>query len=587
MRPTATTPPAWRRSTFAMALLGSVLLWEALLPVANGWLGWLGWVAPVPWLLLIALDDLPGRRPYRAIYVAGLVFWLLAIHWLILPYPALTWLGWLALSAYLAIYLPAFVGIARVAVHRFDWPLWLAAPVAWTGLELARAHMLTGFLMASLAHTQVHNITLIQISDLVGEYGVDFVIMLVAACLTELLRILVFNPQSTSRSPKSKLRRCILAALPAVLSLAAVFTYGHFRISCASASSSDRRPRVALVQGSIQAEWKLEPGREDQIMREYIRLTERAVREASQNGLPLDLIVWPETMYRSPLRDFDTGFKLPSDATVTTDELVASDRTQLANLARHVGVPILVGIDRIHLVADERSATERPTIQAFNSSALVEPDGKIVGTYDKMHRVMFGEYIPFADWLPFLYRITPLTGGIIAGTEPAALRTSTGYLFAPNICYETAIPHVIRRQVATLDRRGEHPDALVNLTNDAWYWRSSELDMHLACDVFRAVETRVPIVVAANGGISASIDCFGRIRNQLGKQVSDVLVVDVEPGFKSSWYVRFGDWFAGLCLFACIFFAMVEWRTRRSLRRRSIRPASSETIELPPFPSAT
>jgi apolipoprotein N-acyltransferase len=96
----------------------------------------------------------------------------------------------------------------------------------------------------------------------------------------------------------------------------------------------------------------------------------------------------------------------------------------------------------------------------------------------------------------------------------------------------------------------------------------------------------VPIVVAANGGISASIDCLGRVRSQLGKQVSDVLVAEVEPGFKSSWYVRFGDWFAGLCLFACLFFVMVEWRARRALRRRSIRPASSETIELPPFPPA-
>ena len=584
MRFTENTPAAWQRSTFAIALIGSILLWEALLPIAGGWFGWLGWIAPIPWLLLITLEYLPGRRPYWALYLAGLVFWLLAIHWLILPYPALTWLGWLSLSAYLAVYLPAFVGIARIAVHRFDWPLWLAAPVAWTGLELVRAHLLTGFLMASLAHTQVHNVPVIQISDLVGEYGVDFVVMLAAACLTQMLLVWVLNSKSAYRNPQTKLRRGTVAALPAVVTLAAVLVYGYVRISIATPERSERGPRIALIQGNSQAEWKLDPNREDQIMREYIGLTERAVSETSQNGRPLDLVVWPETMYRSPLRDFDSGFKFSTQVTATAEELAASDRKQLANLARHVGVPILIGIDRLRLVADDNSASERPTIQVFNSSVLVEPDGKIVGTYDKMHRVMFGEYIPFADWLPFLYRITPLTGGIVAGTEPAALRTSSGYLFAPNICYETAIPHVIRRQVATLDRRGEHPDALVNLTNDAWYWRSSELDMHLACDVFRAVETRVPIVVAANGGISASIDCLGRIRHQLGKQVSDFLVVDVEPGLKSSWYVRFGDWFAGLCLFASLFFVMVEWRARRALRRRSVRPASSETIELPPSP---
>ena len=105
----------------------------------------------------------------------------------------LLYLGWLALSAYLAIYLPIFVGLSRVAVHRLSVPLWLAAPVVWTGLELARAHLLTGFLMASLAHTQVNWTMLIQISDLVGEYGVDFVVMLVAACIASLI------PLSASR----------------------------------------------------------------------------------------------------------------------------------------------------------------------------------------------------------------------------------------------------------------------------------------------------------------------------------------------------------------------------------------------------
>ena len=87
---------------------------------------------------------------------------------------------------------------------------------------------------------------------------------------------------------------------------------------------------------------------------------------------------------------------------------------------------------------------------------------------------------------------------------------------------------MIRRQVATLDAAGERPDVLVNLTNDAWYWGSSELDMHLACDVFRAVETRTPLVIAANGGISAWIDRHGRIRAQSPRQQPDVILADVE-----------------------------------------------------------
>jgi apolipoprotein N-acyltransferase len=96
--------------------------------------------------------------------------------------------------------------------------------------------------------------------------------------------------------------------------------------------------------------------------------------------------------------------------------------------------------------------------------------------------------------------------------------------------------------------------------------------MHLACDVFRAVETRLPLVIAANGGISASIDSLGRIQSRCGKQVADFIVADVEPSVLSSWYVRFGDLFAGTCLACCIFLAIFEWRTRRALRYRSVPP---------------
>ena len=200
-------------------------------------------------------------------------------------------------------------------------------------------------------------------------------------------------------------------------------------------------------------------------------------------------------------------------------------------------------------------------------SAARGHQGEIIGTYDKMHRVMFGEYIPFADWFPFLYGITPLTGGIVAGEEPAALRLDGVYCFSPSICYETAIPHVIRRQVATLENRDEYPDALVNVTNDAWYWGSSELDMHLACGVFRAVETRLPLVIAANGGISAWIDHLGRVRAKSPEQQADFIIADIEPSGIQSYYVRYGDWFAGFVLGVLHRFGRTRVEVKRNLRK--------------------
>jgi apolipoprotein N-acyltransferase len=564
--------PSWQRSTLAIALTGNLLLWAALPPLS---LGWLVWIAPVPWLLLVRAEELPGRRPYRALWLAGFVFWLLAIHWLRLPHPAV-YLGWIALSAYLALYLPAFVGLSRVAVHRLGVPVWISAPAIFTGLELARAHLLTGFLMASLAHTQVNWTTLIQISDLFGEYGVDFVIMLVAACITNGFRISNCglrtgsdHPESAIHDPKSQERKVSWqphSLIPGVVVLAGTLLYGHFRLEQIQGSQPKppRLVRIALIQGNSLADWKTDTAKQQQIMNEYIELSQDAVTKAKTmgDGRPLDLIVWPETMYRNPLREFEAGYKSPEGIELTTEEITASDRRILADLAAHLGAPLLAGIDRVRFLAGEWGSATRPRYDAYNSAVLVDRRGDIVGTYDKIHLVMFGEYVPFSDWLPFLNKISSVTGSVLPGEGPVSLCTG-GVCYAPSICYETVIPHVTRRQVKLLNDSSRLPGVLVNMTNDAWYWGSSELDQHLACGVFRAIETRTPLVIAANGGISAWIDSFGRIRAQSPKQKPDIIIADVELGHVYSSYLTVGDIFAGACLTCCVALAIIGWVGRR------------------------
>jgi apolipoprotein N-acyltransferase len=528
-----------RPTTLAIALTGSLLMWAAQPPLA---LGWLGWLAPVPWLWLVREPELTGRRPYRTLWLAAFVFWMAALQWLRLPHPAV-YLGWFALSAYLAVYLPLFVWLSRVAVHRLKLPLWLAAPVVWTGLELARAHVMTGFMMGSLAHTQSHWPTMIQISDLVGEYGVDFVMITVAACVT----CLVFRP----RQP--------IAILPAIAILAALLLYGRSRLSDTDQSPTAGTPivRIALIQGNSLADWKSDTAKQQQIMSEYFELSKQAVAEATrQGGRPVDLIVWPETMFRVALRSVEPGYQLPAGADYTLNDVTSQGPRELANVVAALGTPILVGIDRVVHRADDTDG--------YNSCVLVNRGGKILGNYDKFHLVMFGEYVPFSHWFPFLKRIASITGSAEAGEGPVALEVG-GVRYAPSICYETVIPHVIRHQVATLDAAGQRPDVLVNLTNDAWYWGSSELDMHLACDVFRAVETRTPLVIAANGGISASIDRHGQIRARSPRQQPDVILADVQLNRASAptLYVRTGDWFAASCLTCCILLAIIGWKSRR------------------------
>jgi apolipoprotein N-acyltransferase len=368
-----------------------------------------------------------------------------------------------------------------------------------------------------------------------------------------------------------------LALAPAAVVLASALAYGTAKLESAktAAPSDVRTARIALIQGNSLAEWKYDPSRERQIMDEYVSLSEKAVQMAERDGKPLDLVVWPETMFRTPLVTVDEGFKPPPGATRTPDEIAAYAVNDLTALVRRLKTPVLIGVERLHFPADSTSpdGTTRPL--RYNSAVLA--DLMIIGTYDKVHRVVFGEFIPFAKWMPWLYKLTPLTGGIEAGERPAVLELYGKY-YAPNICYETVVPHVIRAQANTRARggHGHRPDVLVNLTNDSWYWGSSELDMHLACGVFRAVETRTPLVIAANGGISAWIDQLGRIRAQSPRQTTDVIIADVEKYPQRSLYLQFGDWFAALCLGFTILLGMIGlWH--RNTKKFEYRQGDGET----------
>ena len=577
MSATPTSAPGTRsQSVLLQGLLGSLLLVASFPPLS---LSWLAWVAPLPWLRLAVLPELKGRRPYRQLWLAGWIFWALAIHWIRLPHPA-NWLSWLALTALLGCFLPAFIAITRIGVWRWQLPIWVVAPVGWTGLEFVRAHLLTGFLMASLAHTQVRHIVLIQISDLTGEYGVGFVVMLIAASALS-----ICLPRDTQASESRRRAARWWPALPAIIVMAAVLAYGQWRLEqTAELATSNRRPRprVALIQGNIAAVWKTDAERQATIMREYAQLSRQAREQAERQG-GLDLIVWPETMYRNPLLVLEEN---PSQPINETDRRLAQQTpAALATLVRLLDdTPVLVGLDRYFKPAGEKAEPLGwgGEMRVYNSSAMVDASGEIVGYYDKMHRVMFGEYIPFAQWFPSLYRWTPLTGGIDPGAAPQALELA-GVRYAPNICYETVLPHVIRSQVAELSARGTPADVLVNLTNDAWFWGSSELDMHLACGVFRAVETRTPLLIAANGGISADIDSTGAVRQQSPRQAPHVLIAQVLPDPRLSPYVRYGDWFAITCFLGCLLLVAIEtWRRYASPpRHNSPRPPNQPANELP------
>ena len=527
---------------WSLSLAGAATMF-LVQPPADLWM--LAWVAPLPWLLLVQPGTLPGRRPWLGLWVAGLVHWLATIHWLRLPHPA-TSIGWIALSAYLAVYVPLFVCTARRLVHRWHWPLVPAAAVAWMACEQTRGWVLGGFTFAGLGHTQWRWTTLIQGADALGAVGVGGVVMAVSAAATTALG-------AESRRVK------IIDAATAALVLTLALAYGRWRLAEVPAPAGTPLD-VLLVQGSIDTELKHDPDAAVTVARHYDELTMAGL--AAEPGRGPDLVVWPETMWRVGLLEIDPAVEFPA---AEVDEALgppAADGPEspaarqalyrrllerqrldaLAPFAKRYATHWLVGLDRQRLVA-----AEPPRWQSYNSALFLDAAGRPLGCYDKMHPVMFGEYVPGADWLPFLYRLTPLPGGLTAGRAPVMVPIA-GRRVAATICYETALPEAVRSLVRDLEAADRRPDVIVNLTNDGWFWGSSELDMHLVAAIFRAVEVRTPIVIAANTGFSASIDGSGRLLAQGPRRQTATLRVEVRPDGRRSPWLLAGSLPVGSCV---------------------------------------
>ncbi len=509
-------------------MLSGLLLWLAFPPA--GW--WpLAWIAPVGWLRLIRREELSGKRPYGMLYVAGLFCWLLMIQWVRLPHWS-TGFGWIALSLYLAIYIPLFVGATRVMVHAWRVPTVVAAPVVWVGLEMTRSYFLTGFALALLGYSQVQHVVLLQIADCFGVYGVSFVVMLVAAAVERMLPL--------ERGGK-------FTWWPVPVGLAVVgasLGYGHLRLASQAVDQTQPGVKVALIQGSVDTVFDDDPNRPAETFQQYRRLSLEAVAQTK-----VDLVVWPESMFCCSVITLDKNVQLPEDW--PEDALEYSTRVA-GHITAEVGTPMLVGAPWRHVGSD---GTE-----LYNSAVLYDTDGQVNASYHKMHPVMFGEYIPLGGVFPWLYRLTPMPGGLTPGTEPTSMQVG-GLRFSPCICFENTVPHLVRRQVSELSARGTSPDFLVTITNDGWFWGSSLLDLHLACGVFRAVELRRPMLIAANTGFSAWIDGSGNILKQGPRRERAFLIASPKPDGRQSLYARWGDTPNWMCL-AVTFLALAYGRVK-------------------------
>jgi apolipoprotein N-acyltransferase len=548
----------WLHGVLLPSLLSAIVLWAASPPLAWGILAWL---APLGWLWICGREQPVGRSGYWALWLSGCLFWLLILHGIRLAYWPLLF-GWLSLSLYLAVYIPVFVAATRVMVWRWGCPLVLAAPTVWLGLELMRSYLLTGYAANSLAHTQVNYPVVIQFADQLGSGGISFLVMTVATALFSLIQKGLPSALRSSSKGESVARagspRNLFGLIWAVSLLAVALGYGWWRLAGVERMQADNKPllRALLLQENTPSIFdNYSPERNQQSWEAYLQLTRKAAAEYLPGG-PIDLVVWPESTFTAnePWVEVDVSQGLPAELLreqVDEGRLVAwssdmvralSLKTQLVLAAVRQSAASQTALNDDPnfelaptwphlLVGSDVMIYTSSKVERFNSALWIGPDGQLQDRYAKMHLVMFGEYIPLGPLLQWLRDLVGLAG-MDAGSEVKSFAVGQVRV-APSICFESMMPRVINGQVRRLAAKGESPHVLINITNDSWFRGSTMLDHHLACSILCAVENRRPLLVAANTGLTASIDSSGRVL-QLTERLKAQAIL-AEPKADGRW----------------------------------------------------
>lgn len=510
-----------RATGLLLAVLSGVLLSLAFPPAD---LGWLAFPALVP-LLVVAASSRPRSAALHGL-VCGTTFFTLLLYWITIVMtrygglPIIVAASILALLVlYLAAYLALFAALVAAASARWGWRGILLAPVFWVGLEIIRGRLLTGFPWGLAGYSQWRNLALLQIASLGGVYLTSFVVLLANSGLVLLLR----RPKGSAPRTAGVLLLVLAAGAHllgrTMLSSAEPVTAGMAPGS-AGATSAPAPFRVAAIQANVAQGVKWRPGEERRIVADLLAMSDEAARDGA------DLVIWPESS--SPL----SIYRPAGDPAAVPLEPRREFLEEVQDSVRKGGYTLIAGSVGYHY--------EGETLRATNSAFVIGPDGAVGPSYDKVHLVPFGEYVPLGKILFFVDRMVQ---GAIAEFAPGQklrpLPTPAGEA-ATFVCYEAIFPELVRRLAIS-------SDFLINITNDAWFGRSAAPRQHLAMAVFRAPENRRWLVRAANTGISAFVDPFGRVVESTPIEVRTVLSGRIAKRSGRTLYERTGDAFAWAC----------------------------------------
>jgi len=520
------------------APMHTLLPWIAA--VAGGLLAFLGYVGIdqfyLEWICLVPiLWAISGQTPGRAFligWVAGIVGHGGGFYWIVTmlrQFADVSWplavLGLLLLSAANGIVFAIWAWATRLISRGAGWSVAWVSPIIWTASEKFWPQLFPNYLGASQ-----YKLSLVtQIADLTGILGVTFLVVYMNSTIYAVIeRIRRKHPHPWRP-----------AAIFSVV-IGIVLVYGAVRISMVDRNASSAG---SLAVGLVQTN----RGAGEKHFDEGLFLQEhQEMSRALVMSQPLDIIAWPEsTLF----------LNLASREGVLSTSLLGDLRT-----------PLLFGAV---ILTEERG--ER---RMYNSAVLVDGTGRIVGTYDKMVLVPFGEYIPFGDTFPRLYSWSPYSGRFWRGENTEPLRLNN-HVLSVNICYEDIFPDHVRM----LMEGGRHhrvPEAMFNLTNDSWYGNTVQPMEHLVLASFRSIEHRRALVRSTNTGISAIVDPVGRIDRRTAQWTKASLVGRIPLMQGRTVYAMLGDWIGWVCAIISVLGIIRALQTPRRLADKSAAHKAGE-----------
>ena len=485
-----------RLDYFWAALSGGLLVLS--FPIVNLWP--LAWFFLVP--LLLSIRGKKGKDAFLLGAFAGAIAYLGLIYWVVvavhrygnIPLPlAIPIL--LLLVIYLSLYWGAFTFLVSYVSEKGEWIAFLAFPALWVGLEYLRSFLLSGFPWALVGYSQYLNTPMVQIADITGVYGVSFLLIV----SNTLIFLWIVRWRERKRVP-------LQSTIFTMILLAVVCAYGFWKIH--TPLTTDRKLTIGVAQGNIEQDIKWDKGFQNETLDIYGKLTEKLSKTSPH------LVIWPETAVPAYFPS-GTGF----------------DRKVLA---------IPYRLKTYLLFGSLSSRKQDKEVKIYNSVYLISPRPRIVGRYDKIHLVPFGEYVPLSSFFPFFNSLVGI-GNISPGEEMLVFKFPRG-TFGTLICFEVIFPELCRKFV----RNGA--DFMVTITNDAWFGRTSAPNQHLAQATFRSIENRIWLVRAANTGISAFVDPWGRINTSSGLFTREALTGEIGlQGGTMTFYTQYGDVFALFC----------------------------------------